>query len=83
MTEIEAERALLARIQAGDKAACAECIEQHSAGVYRLALRLMRNEAEAEDVVKKRLSAPSRGSTAFKATRDWPPGCIALLTTSP
>ena len=41
-TDWESERALLARIQAGDKAACAECIEQHSAGVYRLALRLRR-----------------------------------------
>ena len=51
--DVETERALLARIQAGDKAACAECIEAHSAGVYRLALRLMRNEAEAEDVVQE------------------------------
>lgn len=43
----------LARLRAGDKAACAECIEQHSPGVYRLALRLTRNPAEAEDVVQE------------------------------
>lgn len=43
----------LARLRAGDKAACAACIEQHSPGVYRLALRLTRNPAEAEDVVQE------------------------------
>jgi RNA polymerase sigma-70 factor (ECF subfamily) len=53
MTDNSEDRALLARIRAGDKAACAECIEQHSPEVYRLALRLMRNEAEAEDVVQE------------------------------
>jgi RNA polymerase sigma-70 factor (ECF subfamily) len=44
---------LLARIRAGDKAACAICIEQHSPQVYRLALRLMQNEADAEDVMQE------------------------------
>lgn len=43
----------LARLRAGDKAACAECIERHSPGVYRLALRLTRNPVEAEDVVQE------------------------------
>lgn len=47
------EAALIERLQAGDKAACAECIEIHSPGVYRLALRLMQNEAEAEDVMQE------------------------------
>ena len=45
------DKALVERIKSGDKAACAACIERHSAGVYRLALRLMQNEADAEDVV--------------------------------
>jgi RNA polymerase sigma-70 factor (ECF subfamily) len=48
-----AERRLLERLRAGDKAACAECVERHSPGVYRLALRLMRSAAEAEDVVQE------------------------------
>jgi RNA polymerase sigma-70 factor (ECF subfamily) len=47
------EAALIQRLQAGDKSACAECIEMHSPGVYRLALRLMQNEAEAEDVMQE------------------------------
>ena len=47
------EQELMARIRAGDKTACDECIREHSPGVYRLAMRLMRNEAEAEDVVQE------------------------------
>ncbi len=54
MTEkTESDRDLIIRLQAGDKAACAECIEKHSPGVYRLALRLMQSEADAEDVVQE------------------------------
>jgi RNA polymerase sigma-70 factor (ECF subfamily) len=53
MNEPYDEAALIARIQAGDKAACAECIEIHSPAIYRLALRLMQNEAEAEDVLQE------------------------------
>lgn len=53
MSETYDEAALIARIQAGDKAACAECIEIHSPAIYRLALRLMQNEAEAEDVMQE------------------------------
>ncbi len=65
-TDIESERALLARIQAGDKAACAECIEQHSAAMYRLALRLMRNEADAEDVVQETFASAFKSIDSFE-----------------
>ncbi len=47
------EQRLLQRIQAGDKAACAECIDLHSAGVYRLALRMVGSPEEAEDIVQE------------------------------
>ena len=47
------EADLIARLQAGDKAACAECIEIHSPMIYRVGLRLMGNEAEAEDVMQE------------------------------
>jgi RNA polymerase sigma-70 factor (ECF subfamily) len=47
------EADLIARLQAGDKAACAECIELHAPPVYRLALRLMGNEVDAEDVMQE------------------------------
>jgi RNA polymerase sigma-70 factor (ECF subfamily) len=53
MVSEDSDLVLVERIQRGDKAACAECIERHSPGVYRIALRLMGNEAEAEDVVQE------------------------------
>lgn len=65
MTDYTDERTLLARIRAGDKAACAECIEQHSPEVYRLALRLTRNEAEAEDVVQETFLSAFKGIDQF------------------
>jgi RNA polymerase sigma-70 factor (ECF subfamily) len=52
MQDISLDRALMERVRAGDKAACAECIERHSPGVYRVALRLTHDEAEAEDIVQ-------------------------------
>lgn len=53
MTSEDSDRVLVERIQRGEKAACAECIERHAPGVYRLALRLTGNAAEAEDVVQE------------------------------
>lgn len=44
---------LLNRVRAGDKNACAACVEAHAPGIYRLALRLVRDEATAEDVVQE------------------------------
>ncbi|MFN2187954.1 MAG: RNA polymerase sigma factor [Candidatus Promineifilaceae bacterium] len=53
MSEEYNEAELIERLKTGDKAACAECIEIHSPLVYRLALRLMGNEVEAEDVLQE------------------------------
>ncbi len=53
MIDATEERRLIERLQAGDKAACAQCVELHSPGVYRLALHLMGDPAEAEDVVQE------------------------------
>ena len=47
------ETALIARIQAGDKSACDECIELHSPALNRLLLRLLGNEQDAEDVLQE------------------------------
>jgi len=53
MTEPFSDLALMERIRAGDKSACAQCIEHYAPGVYRLALRLTQNETDAEDVVQE------------------------------
>ncbi len=46
------ERALIARIRAGDTSACALCVEAHAPALYRLALRLTGDPQEAEDVLQ-------------------------------
>jgi RNA polymerase sigma-70 factor (ECF subfamily) len=53
MSASEKDKALLARIRAGDKQACDDCIRQHAPGIYRLALRLVRDGHEAEDVMQE------------------------------
>jgi len=52
-SETSRDQALLRRIRAGDKPACAECIELHAPGIYRLALRLVHDERDAEDLVQE------------------------------
>ena len=74
MSGDEGERALLERIRAGDRFACDDCVRQHSPGVYRLALRLMRDEAEAEDVMQETFLSAFKGIHRFdgRATlRTW------------
>ena len=53
MVEPVPDSVLLDRIRAGDKAACALCIEQHGSRLYRLALRLTKDEIEAEDIIQE------------------------------
>ena len=60
------EAELIARLQAGDKAACAQCIDIHSPMIYRLGLRLMGNEAEAEDVLQETFMNAFRAIESFE-----------------
>lgn len=48
-----AEQELIRRLRAGDKVACTECIDLHSPGVYRLALRMTGSPEEAEDITQE------------------------------
>lgn len=66
MIEDDGERELYARIRAGDKSACTQCIELHSPGVYRLALRIVGDPAEAEDVVQETFSSAFNSIGSFE-----------------
>lgn len=59
----ENERLMLERLQAGDQAACDVCIETHTPTLYRLAYRILGDEAEAQDAVQETFI------NAFKAIR--------------
>ncbi len=65
MVEPDSEAALLERIRAGDKSACGECIETHSPAIYRLALRVMGDELEAEEVVQETFLSAFKGIDRF------------------
>ncbi|MCS6773014.1 MAG: sigma-70 family RNA polymerase sigma factor [Thermoflexales bacterium] len=59
------EQAFIARLKAGDEAACAACIEAHSPMLYRLALRLTGDPAEAEDVLQDTFLSAFRNLHTF------------------
>jgi RNA polymerase sigma-70 factor, ECF subfamily len=40
-------------LKAGDRAECARCVEQHSPIIYRLGLRMLGNEQDAEDILQE------------------------------
>ncbi len=65
MADIDQDHELLERIRAGDKTACDDCIRLHSPGIYRLALRLMRDQADAEDVVQETFLSAFKGIDRF------------------
>ena len=66
MVSEDSDRALIERIRRGDKSACAECVERHSPGVYRVALRLTGNEVEAEDVVQETFLSAFKAIDTFE-----------------
>jgi RNA polymerase sigma-70 factor (ECF subfamily) len=70
MQQESPDSALLERIRAGDKAACAECIERHGAGIYRLALHLTKDEVEAEDVVQETFLQAFKAIDSFEGRAD-------------
>ena len=47
------EASLVARLRAGDRGAFAELVQEHSPRIYGLALRMMQDTAEAEDVLQE------------------------------
>ena len=68
------DETLLDRIRQGDKSACDECIERHSPGVHRLALRLTQDESEADDVVQETFLQAFRAIDSFEGrstVRTW------------
>jgi RNA polymerase sigma-70 factor, ECF subfamily len=59
------DNAILERIRSGDNAACDDCVRQHAPAVYRFALRFMRNEADAEDVMQETFLNAFKGIDQF------------------
>ncbi len=56
---------LVARLKAGDMTACTACVQAHSDSLYRLAYRLLRDDAAAEDVVHETFLNAFKGLDKF------------------
>lgn len=61
----EEELAFIELLRAGDSVACAQCVEIHSGGLYRVALRMMHDPQEAEDVLQETLLNAFKGISHF------------------
>lgn len=67
------DRALVALAQAGESSAFAELVRRHQNQIYRLALRMMRNDHDAEEVLQEALLhayqkiGEFRGEAAFNS----------------
>lgn len=60
------EQDLIRRLQAGDQAAYAEMVERYAGRIYNLALRLMGDEAAAEDVLQETFLSAFRAIDRFE-----------------
>jgi RNA polymerase sigma-70 factor (ECF subfamily) len=60
------ERQLVARLKAGDQTAYAELVEQHAGRIYSLALRMMGDEAAAEDILQETFMNAFRAIDRFE-----------------
>jgi RNA polymerase sigma-70 factor (ECF subfamily) len=58
---------MIARLQAGDELAYAQLVEENAGRIYRLALRLMGNEADAEDVLQETFLSAFRSIDRFES----------------
>jgi RNA polymerase sigma-70 factor (ECF subfamily) len=69
-----ADRAVVARVLDGDRDAFAEIVARHGRGIHRLAYRLLRDQALAEEVAQEALARAYTGLGSFRgegALRPW------------
>lgn len=67
MTEERCDEELVVRARAGDEAAFTELVRRHEGRVYTLALKMLHNPADAEDVLQETFINALRGLKTFRA----------------
>jgi RNA polymerase sigma-70 factor (ECF subfamily) len=64
--QVRRDEDLVAQAQVGDEAAFAELVHRHESRVYTLALKMLRNPADAEDVLQETFISALRGLPQFR-----------------
>ena len=78
----QADQASLGRIVRGDQAAFAELYDRHARLIYSLALRILRDRADAEDVVQEVFAQVWAQAGRYDASRGAVAGWMLMLTRS-
>ena len=73
------ERALVARVQAGDGAAFDELVRRHVRRAFSIAYRLLENRADAEDLVQDAFLAALEGIDGFELGRPFGPWLCRIV----
>lgn len=78
----DADRSTLARMADGDHDALAELYDRHARAVYSLALRIVRDQRDAEEVAQDVFAQAWRQSTRYRAERGSVIAWLMTLTRS-
>ena len=75
----EADEDLVQRLAAGDRDAVAELYDRHAARVMGLAVRIVRNSSDAEDVVQEVFSQAWRSAPNYQPARGTVAGWLLMM----
>jgi RNA polymerase sigma-70 factor, ECF subfamily len=76
----EADQRAFEQLARGDEGALAELYDRHARLLYSLALRIVRHEADAEDVLQEVFSQAWRQASRYDASRGTVVGWLVTLT---
>jgi RNA polymerase sigma-70 factor, ECF subfamily len=77
---MDSDRATVARMASGDSSALAELYDRHARAIYSLAVRIVSDAGEAEDVVQDVFTQAWRQALQYDATRAPVAGWLMVIT---